>query len=435
MTPPAERKKTMYYEQRWRALRDAIDERGADGGRVVEAMQDYYTVFEDKALAWLGSLFDSDIGGFYYSESARDNEYISFNGKDYKLLPDIESTNQATNFLITNEVFRDGADFPRWMVERMARFICEREDEKTGFFYHPQWPREMTDAKPNRRGRDLSWAEQMSEKFGFALPYPTANQRLRNMKNDSSAVAEIPEYLRSEKKLIEYLDNLDFENKAYVSGNNIAAQGSIIKAAGLGKAAVRYLNEKQSAETGYWGKTGGWEAVNGFLKISAFYETVGEPIPHAEKVVKYALECGISSDPPPSSVCFQYNVWFSIWNIVSNLRKLGGADGNEKADKVVVEMLRNATDAIVSSKQKALIFKKESGSFSMAPDQSSGTSQGMPVAIFYTNEGDVNANGICSSGTARMIYRALELEDYWIPIFSPKGRGVFLSALKMPENT
>ena len=132
-------------------------------------------------------------------------------------------------------------------------------------------------------------------------------------------------------------------------------------------------------------------------------------------------------------MCFQYNVWFSIWNILNNLRKFGGVDGNRKADVAVVEMLNNAPAAIESSKQKALIFKKPAGCFSMAPDQSSGTSQGMPTAVFYTNEGDINANGICSSGTARFIFRAMELEDHFIPIFSPAGREVFLSALKLPK--
>lgn len=425
----------MYYEERWSAFKKAIDEKGANGGKIVEAMQDYYTIFEDKALAWLGSLFDPDIGGFYYSESARDNEMIHFNGKDYPFMPDIESTNQATNFLISNEIFKNGKDFPEWMVKKMAKFICDRQDPETGFFYHPQWGKELTDTKPSRRGRDLMWSINMAEKFDFKLPYPTANERLAAAlkgKNEDS-VAAIPEYLRSKEKFIEYMDSLDFVNKAYWSGNQIAAQAGVIKAAGLADVCAAYLNERQDPETGYWGKDGGWSAINGFLKISAFYEEAGIPIKNAEKVVKYALECGISNDPLPGSVCFQYNVWFSVWNILNNLRKFGGVDGNRKADVAVVEMLNNAPAAIESSKQKALIFKKPAGCFSMAPDQSSGTSQGMPTAVFYTNEGDINANGICSSGTARFIFRAMELEDHYIPIFSPAGREVFLSALKLPK--
>ena len=87
----------------------------------------------------------------------------------------------------------------------------------------------------------------------------------------------------------------------------------------------------------------------------------------------------------------------------------------------------------MSTKEKALRFKKPAGCFSMAPNESSGTSQGMPVAIFYTNEGDINANGICSSGTARFMFEALGLEDIWVPIFSPEGKNVFMSALKLPK--
>jgi hypothetical protein len=423
----------MYYEERWRALRDEINARGANGTKFVEAMQDYYTVFEDKALLWLGGLFDPDIGGFYYSESARDNELIHFNGKDYPFMPDIESTNQATNFLISNEIFKDGKDFPEWMVQKMIKFICDRQDPETGFFYHPQWGKELTDTKPSRRGRDLSWSKQMALKFDFKLPYVPADERLAAALcgKDEESVAAIPEYLRSKEKFIEYMDSLDFENKAYWSGNQIAAQAGVIKAAGLSDVCADYLDAIQK-DTGYWGKSGGWEAVNGFLKISAFYETVGRPIKNAEKVVDVCVEAGNTREVV-GSACFQYNVWFSIWNIISSLRKFGGADGNAKADAALVELFNKAPDVIEATKLKALAFKKPQGCFSMAPDQSSGTSQGMPTAVFYTNEGDINANGICSSGTARNIYRALEIEHHWIPIFSPAGREVFLSALKLPK--
>jgi hypothetical protein len=87
----------------------------------------------------------------------------------------------------------------------------------------------------------------------------------------------------------------------------------------------------------------------------------------------------------------------------------------------------------MSTKAKALRFQKPAGCFSMAPDESSGTSQGMPVAIFHTNEGDVNANGICSSGTAKLMFTSLGLEENFIPIFSPAKTEIFNSALKLPK--
>jgi len=425
----------MFYEDRWLAIRDEINAKGADGNAVVEALQDYYSVFSDKALIWLGSLFDPDIGGFYYSESARDNEFINYNGVNYPLLPDIESTSQATNFLHRNEIFKDWMDFPRWMIDKMAKFICERQDPETGLFYHPQWPKELTDSKPSRRGRDLEWAISMAEKYQFKLPYPTAYERLKaNAENDKEQAQKLPEYLLSEDKFLAYLKSLDWVEKAYHSGNQVAAQAAMINAAGLGKVAVDFLNSIQNPKTGTWGKfEDGFGAINGFLKISAVYRYANLPIPNADKAIKVAFECATEPTEKASSTCFQYNVWFSISNILLSMRKFCGEEGKRLADEAIVYHLKNCIEPIRSTKEKALVFRKEAGCFSMAPNESSGTSQGMPVAIFHTNEGDINANGICSSGTARLLFESLGIEKHWVPIFSPNGREVFMSAVRLPK--
>ena len=112
------------YESRWLAIRDEINAKGANGSAVVEALQDYYSIFEDKMLLWLAGLYEPDIGGFYFSESARDNETITFQGKVYDLLPDIESTSQATNFIKSEGVFDTWMDFPEWMRLGIEKFVC-----------------------------------------------------------------------------------------------------------------------------------------------------------------------------------------------------------------------------------------------------------------------------------------------------------------------
>lgn len=422
----------MHYEDRWLAIRDEINKRGANGNKIVEALQDYYSVFEDKALIWLGSLFDPDIGGFYYSESARDNEFITYNGVDYPLLPDIESTSQATNFLQRNEIFKDWMDFPLWMRKKMEKFICERQDPETGFFYHPQWPKEFTDSKPSRRGRDSWWALSMAEKYQFKLPYPTAYERLEKEKDKENSI--LPEYLLSEEKFLNYLKSFDWDNKSYWSGNMLAAQGQLIKAAGLSNVAVDFLNSIQNPKTGTWGiAEDGFAAINGYLKISALYRDCGRAIPNSEKALSIAFDCTTAPIEGANSVCFQYNAWFSVCNILNNVRDFYGASANDMIDKAIRYHLDNCIEPIMSTKAKALKFKKPAGCFSMAPNESSGTSQGMPVAIFHTNEGDINANGICSSGTARFMFEALGILDHFVPIFSPEGHDIFMSALKLPK--
>ena len=157
------------------------------------------------------------------------------------------------------------------------------------------------------------------------------------------------------------------------------------------------------------------------------------PVPNSDKAFKIAFECASAPFAEDSSTCWQYNVWFSISNILNNMRDFGGEEGQRLADEAVRYQLNNCLDAIKSTKEKALVFRKPAGCFSMAPNESSGTSQGMPVAIFHTNEGDVNATGICSSGTARFLFDALGIQKHWVPIFSPQGRDVFMSALKLPK--
>ena len=421
-----------FYEQRWLAIKKLLDDRGVNGSDIVEALQDYYSIFEDRTLKWLAGLFDPDIGGFYYSESARDNDAIVYNGVEYPLLPDIESTSQATNFLHSNEIYMDWMDFPLWMRKKMEKFICERQDPETGFFYHPQWPKALTDSKPHRRGRDLRWSVAMADKYKFKLPYPTAYERLEN--KDEEAEMHIPEYLLNEEKFLSYLKNFDWENKAYWSGNQIASQAKIIRASGLAKVAVNFMNSIQNPKNGCWGRhENGFCAINAFLKISAMYGELGFPVPNADKAIKVAFECTTEPTEAADSVCCQYNAWFSIRNILDSMRTFGGLEGNCLAEEAIDYHLKNCLEPISSTKEKALRFKKADGSFSFNPTESSGLSQGMPVAIFHTNEGDINANGICSSGTARQLFASLGIEENFIPIFSPAKTEIFNSVLKLPK--
>ena len=62
-------------EKQWELLAKEVDRRGGDGKAVVEAYKELYSVHSEKICSWLGGLYDPEVGGFYYSNSARDNEY------------------------------------------------------------------------------------------------------------------------------------------------------------------------------------------------------------------------------------------------------------------------------------------------------------------------------------------------------------------------
>ena len=91
----AETNREKMYEKGFEALQAALERGITDAGvedaatiakRAVRELKSYYTLFKTEQLYWLSDLYDPETGGFYYSNSGRDN--IGF-------LPDLESTGQA----------------------------------------------------------------------------------------------------------------------------------------------------------------------------------------------------------------------------------------------------------------------------------------------------------------------------------------------------
>ena len=89
-----------------------------------------------------------------------------------------------------------------------------------------------------------------------------------------------------------------------------------------------------------------------------------------------------------------------------------------------------APEAILGSIPKAMLFRKEDGSFSYMPHQACPRSQQAPVCIPGTNEGDVNGTCISTTGIIGNIYMALELKGY-PKLFGAREYEIFESALKL----
>ena len=120
----------MKFKEKWEALRAEVIRRGGDGDEFVRAMQEHYALYKDTVYLWLAGLYDKEIGGFYYSNSRRDNEPFR---------PDIESTNQATNFMLGSGLINEPEDLPLAMREQMTRFCQSLISPDDGYIYHPQW--------------------------------------------------------------------------------------------------------------------------------------------------------------------------------------------------------------------------------------------------------------------------------------------------------
>ena len=418
--------------QEWKMLEKAIDERGGNGKSVVEALIEHYSIYDERLLSWLGTLYDSKIGGFYYSKSARATD-------DKRFLPDIESTNQATNMLIFGGVIDSLSELPQNINKKMAEFVCSLQSEDDGYVYHPQWGKNI---RESRRGRDMMWACHMANKLGITLPYKTANERLAEAVKSSkteeekkTALANLPDYLKSEEAFLEYLRSFDWTTKSYPSGNSLAAQIDQIVAAGLADVACDFLSSVQNKENGLWGAEVNFGTVDGVFKISYVYNGAKRLMPGAGKAAIAAMECITSFDEETTHVCSLFNTWYTVINLAENIRRYGDTDMKNEADNIVNELLLRAPDAIRATTKKISEFQKFDGSFSYCKNNTVCCSQGALVAVPNSygtpqNEGDVNATSISSTSLTGHIYGALDLRDFAVKLFDKEDLKIFLDAIE-----
>ena len=427
------------------------------GSEITKELKALYSLYTDDIISWFANLYEPYVcvcdgecqktqycggGGYYYSNSGR-------NTPGY--LPDIESTQQALGWISASGMtggYHYNTVIPEWMEEQIVRFIKARQDPN-GYFYHPQWSKEAIDNNVSRRTRDLSWALSILEGFGYSPTYdingvegdgilydgtplgdtaPTSlmhlTERLKNSKAYSvskvvSANSSLPSYLVDADGMRKYLNGLDITERSYHIGNELAAVADEISwrdpqllAEGkeaLAPVLINWLNSKQNPENGLWSNVTNYYAVNGFFKITFVYNGLGYPIPNVEKGLSASIDA-IMSDEDPGAVTDVYNTWYNVLNVIENIENCYG-DGNESVELALEVLYSKAPAAIAKTRDKLALFLKQDGSFSYNQNYTSATSQGMPVAIPGTNEGDINATVIATTGTANRILRVLGFED------------------------
>ena len=456
----------MRFSEEWKKL---ADEAGED---VASAMQELYAIYDPKVVEWFANLYDPRYGGYYYSNSARDDKIVTDREGTYGLYVDSESTSQALNFISSSGMACFAGNkyvnvIPDWMKEQLKKYIMGLQDPN-GFFYNPQWPHEKTDRHISRRARDLSWCTGILSALGATPTYDTPNGvKGSGLCYDGTPVettAQVGEV--SEDKAVDnnavhaphlengdtfraYLQGMLDENRRlrfYSMGNQLTAEMPQIKKRSAelvreGKESlvdivIDWLNRHQNKENGLWEQDANYLGVNGLLKISGVYAQAGLEIPNAEAAALSAINA-ISSDEPMGAVVDLYNTWYAVGNIIENLRKYGKTvtvdgvelDGNARADRIVTDLRRAAPPAIRKSAEKIYAFSKPDGSYSYAKKCPSSTSQGMPVCTPGLPEGDINGCVIAVNGIKGHIYAALEIENR-VPLFGREEWETYLSILE-----
>lgn len=374
-----------------------------------EAAKEFMSLYTDEIYVWLAGLWDREIGGFYYSVSARDNKEVEYKGKTSLLLPDIESTSQAFGSLLSDGIGKSYADYPVKMKDKAVKFVTGCQDPEDGYFYHKQWGK---DINTSRRARDMNKGMSLVRAFGGRSLYPTALERIKEAAasgNTESENSTVPEHLRSKAAFTEYLEGLGINDYSYGVGHKIGQQIAEINAAGLTDVCYDFLNSTQF-ENGLWEKDLTYTSSNGLMKISCAYGELKRPFPRVIEAFDAALEIACL-DQPIDGITSVYNPPFTILNLYRTIDNFYDADMKEKCFKKLAEraplLLRRAME-------KVSPFKKPDGSFSYCTNHPAIISQGMPVCIAGLPESDVNANAL-AQGARTMTFKALGITN--VPLF------------------
>ncbi|MBQ8322022.1 MAG: hypothetical protein IJX92_06630 [Clostridia bacterium] len=402
-------------------MREGYFEKAASviGDEGVRELRELYNIFDEGYYLWLASLYDPKIGGFYFSRSGRDTEGF---------LPDIESTVQALNCAQNNgltygkpsrEVYSDN------IKAALVKFAQSLQDSENGYFYHPQWGRNINTP---RRGRDLGWSTKLFNMFDAKPLYPTP--LVKN--EDGKKSAYLPEYLQSIDAFKKYLSEFNLAEKSYWIGNMLQSQASQIRAAGdeFVRELFSWLKAHQRADNGLWQEVVNYDSVNGLMKLSLIYSALSEPIPNAIQGLQSAITAALS-DQEIVFCCQFYNPFSTINSILSNIAKF---DSKTKADDLRAQIIAKAPAIIKRTREKVSLCRLPDGSFAYNPyyyERKSYRSQMAPVSLGLKDDADVNGACICLSGAVGNMCQALGIGK--IPAFCDEDANLFHDILNNAE--
>lgn len=399
-------------------------------------------VTEGDTLAWLAGLYDGERGGFYFSNSARDNDGY---------LPDLESTRQAISFFNSSRAMSYIAPtyieaFPSWMRDDVVYFVKSMQDPYDGYFYHPQWDKIEASRSLGRVGRDLNWATMLLDYFGKKPTYDTPagvlgdGIRYDGAKVDphirpSCATSDRPKtkpHLECRESFTALLSELEpcLYEKSWEIGNRFESEGLEILnrdrqlegKGGLVEILDSWFAQHQNPKTGAWtaGDEISYDTTNGLLKICSTYNKINRRFPNPTAALSSAIK-SIVSDEVPHTVCHVLNPWYAVNVITMNVKRFSTNEyeikETERANRYVAE---NCAEMIAATQKKLARFKIGDGSFIYTPNRV-GKSQGMRVAPDGVWDGDVNATTICVRAIAEHIYDILDAR--MPPLFS-KGEAM-----------
>lgn len=452
---------------------------------VATAVDNLWSLYDDRYVLWLADLYDPGEydeegnplgGGFYYSNSARDNDGYGI---------DLESTAQILSFLTASGMLpaKDGilkSYIPEKMQKEMVAFALSCQSPIDGCFYHPQWGMGIQES---RKTRDHGWALDILGYFG-AKPYFNSALGAKGIYGDAPGYeVDVEEYiagLNSPTALtgrlskssvsavskavatasdawtgsamfkdldswIKYLEAFEatIRTKSYSIGNTVSGlagqaknrekmaleRGELVDANGDGYADggyremfQYYFNKWMLPENGLWeygtvaDGTVTYAGVNALMKTIGAYNGFGFEHPYAEKAIESAIFIATLEGPDVKgeTAANSVDVFNPFVAIELTLKNIKTYGDVNVATRLNDQLKESAADIINITRIKIADFKKADGSFGYTKTVSPSSSQGAPTSVPYTVEGDVNGGGIASNGTTRYLR---SLFDFEMPLF------------------
>ncbi|MFC0558289.1 hypothetical protein [Halalkalibacter alkalisediminis] len=219
---------------------------------------------------WLAGQYHPSTGGFYYARSSI---------QDHSFNPDIESTAQALNMLIRNDLLHS---MPNQMKQQIIRFFQGKQVAESGFFYDENPAMAKDEVMVNRA---INYSVHSLKRMGSAPLYPLPLK-----------AKAAPSYVNTPESYLEKWRSIDLSNSwrgcdllatscVYIGEMNESDREPFLKEA------VSYLASIQDQETGLWGGGSLYVRISGTFKLHTFYNKFKIPMPNTKKIYQSILTC------------------------------------------------------------------------------------------------------------------------------------------------
>lgn len=377
------------------------------GMKSIEKIRELLSIYDERIYLWLAGLYDKNEGGFYFSNSARDTDGY---------LPDIESTAQAIRILKSSGLFDEDVPytdiFPPETSKAIVNFFTSKQ-ASDGYFYHPQWGKNITS---NRKQRDMRWALFALEKFNVE---PNIAVSL----NDGGEESVDFEFLKSTESFKKYLSEIDLSKSPLNVALQLISIGFHVKQAGRD-----YVDElKRWLEKWrwlwVWQETENYDSVNALVKICGEYKIMDLIIPYSENIFEASVK-RIEKDTF-STVLECDNSWKTLNMLLNYISK--NCD-DETVYSLRSRLWRRAPELIEKTREKALSFQNTDGTFRYN-NSNQNTAYGALVGVKGVVEGNINSTAMASTSTVTNMCYALGIPK--INIFCVEDGKIFLDAIAL----